>query len=400
MIRSKIIFIICICIFVLTSTLYVVSNSVLSKSYLDIETRQMLRNITRVDGAITNYRNSLNIKSRDWAQWDDSFQFIHDKNPEFIDSNLADTTFINLEINLIGFFDSHDEIVFAKWIDLTTKVPFSTETSLQYTLAIKNLLSTFDKEVARSEMLRFPEGILFIEALPILESSGDGPSGGTIVFGRFFDTPLLKDFEDLSQLSITLFPYDASSLPDDVIAAKDQIRLSDTYATKPLSKEIVAGYFLLKKGDATPLAILQVQTAREIYVQGKQTVLIFILVSSAAILLFGFIIFILLERLVLRRFARLSTEVDSITFSDLAHAQVHESSDDELGRLARKINAMLSELSDSQKKEQDAHKLERIASENLAENLQNIEKMNKHMIGREIKMIELKEKIEKLQNSK
>jgi sensor domain CHASE-containing protein len=44
---------------------------------------------------------TLNSKAWDWANWDELYRFAADGNAEFIETNLADSTFVELKLNLI-----------------------------------------------------------------------------------------------------------------------------------------------------------------------------------------------------------------------------------------------------------------------------------------------------------
>src|SRR3989339_348073 len=106
MTRIKIIGITFLSILFLTAAMYTVSNKILLDSYMEIERDQMVQHLTRIDSAIENQQSNLNIKLLDWSQWDDTFQFMQDRNEAYISSNLAVTTLINLDINYIAFFDT------------------------------------------------------------------------------------------------------------------------------------------------------------------------------------------------------------------------------------------------------------------------------------------------------
>ncbi|MEM2030942.1 MAG: CHASE4 domain-containing protein, partial [Archaeoglobaceae archaeon] len=60
---------------------------------------------------------SLEILCIDWAFWDDTYEFIEDRNERYIASNLVERTFIDAKINMILFINKNGEVMFSKFYD-------------------------------------------------------------------------------------------------------------------------------------------------------------------------------------------------------------------------------------------------------------------------------------------
>lgn len=113
-VRIKLIAIILSIIISVMAILYIVSNQILIKSYLQIENTSVTNNIQRIEDALSNEESELSLKLIDWAAWDDTYKFIQDKNPEYIKSNLNNSSLVNLKLNLAAFFDENKQVVFKK----------------------------------------------------------------------------------------------------------------------------------------------------------------------------------------------------------------------------------------------------------------------------------------------
>ncbi len=61
--------------------------------------------------------------ANDYASWDDTYAYVADpeRYPEYIRSNMVDTTFENQKLNLIIIADREGRIVFGKGYDLREK---------------------------------------------------------------------------------------------------------------------------------------------------------------------------------------------------------------------------------------------------------------------------------------
>lgn len=390
MIRLRIIVTILLSTVFLAILLYVVASNVLLESYSQIENDTMRRNLTRIDEAIENYSNALGVKVLDWSQWDDSYVFVQDGNEEYIEANLADSTLVNLEINLMAFYDAQGELVTARSVDLQTGEPLRQEEILSE-LGSTGAQDSIPPQAVNG-IVKLSHGLLITRAFPVLPTSGEGVPAGTLIFGRFLDKSLESDLATLTQLSLQIHEINSPNAPSDVRTYAQMVQ-KEYYAVQPLSETVLAGYVPITDPQGAPIAIVKVTSSREVFLQGKNTVAGFTLLTSGAILMFGLIILVLLEILLLRRFARLARDVEHISIDDLHKAKVYVGSEDSIGMLGKRINDLLFALAQAQERSASAANSAEVARKKLEASLKQTEEMNKLMIGRELKMAELKEQL-------
>jgi sensor domain CHASE-containing protein len=394
MTRIKIIAITIVSILFLTGTLYIVSNKILLDSYISIEHDQMVQHLTRVDGAVKNFQTNLRIKLLDWSQWDDTFQFALDRNEEYIVSNLAITTLQNLEINFIAFFDTQGELIFSIGTSLSEEEEIPSE-SLMREIASKTLTSPSPSEV--SGIFETQGKLLFVEAQTIKKTSGEG-NAGSMLFARYLDESVVAELGELTHLDLTFSQLRDQNLPQDITEAVEDISATEGYHVHQFSEQMIAGYTAVINAQGEILGIFKVLRERQVYLQGKNTVFVFVMIAGCAILLFGIIILIFFEYLLLHRLYVLSKEVKGISIHDLHGTRVHEHGNDEIGTLATSINDLLQEVTRAQEDEKKAQELEKEATIKLQKSLEETQQMNKLMIGRELKMIELKKKLSEIES--
>ncbi len=75
-------------------------SQILLKQFQIIEQKLLQENVQRVADAVQNQINDLGIKISDWGQWDDTYQYIQDRDPAYPESNLR---FIVTEKSERGF---------------------------------------------------------------------------------------------------------------------------------------------------------------------------------------------------------------------------------------------------------------------------------------------------------
>ena len=397
MLRTKILVIIALCIILLSGIIYTISSQFLLESYKEIETTSVERNLLRVAGALTNESASLNIKLRDWAQWDDTYHFMEDRNQEYIVSNLADETLINLEINLMTFITANGEVIFSKQVDLIEGVVVPHEAT---TREVFEHISQADGSPALegSGIITIEEQLLLFEALPIIYSDGSGVPNGTLIFARFLDNEKITHISELTQLQVDLLPYALIHRPESKMI-KDQLSAT-SQAIIPTSNSTIEGYFTLNDIEDEPVGLVRVTNTRDIFLQGVTTVNAFTFITIGSILIFGIVILFLLESLVLRRFMHLTHQVENIDITSLHTAHIRDAhTNDEIGKLALKVNTLLVTLSKAQEKERTALMLQKKTNDELKKNLKDLENINKLMVGREIKMMELKQELDTLKDA-
>src|SRR5439155_22263897 len=104
------------------------------------EHMQTERDVQRVLAVYAEKLSALDRDVRDWATWDDAYAFVEDGNAEFIQSNLVDQTFNNLQINVIAFVNTSGTIVFAKAYDLEHSEEIPQLASLQSHIGVDGVL--------------------------------------------------------------------------------------------------------------------------------------------------------------------------------------------------------------------------------------------------------------------
>jgi PAS domain S-box-containing protein len=350
-IRSKFFFIIFLNVVFIISLLYFTSTLIISKSYNDIEKDSVIQNIQRANDAIVNSISELTGKLNDWAFWDDTYQFVQDKNQHYINSNLRDASILNLKINAMIFTDTKGEIIFKKSIDLNLVQEISSENIGSYVLSYKELTTHEDANSAIDGIIILPEGPLIISSQAILTSELEGPIQGSLIFGKFLDDEFFATIGKLTHLSVKLYNFDTLSIPEDVSLAKTQLLSGETYVVNPISSKKIAGYKMLNDIHGNPALIMKIESPRPIYNQGIFAFNTFLSITIISIFILGLILVFLFDRFLVSKLLKLITEVNKIkTTGDLSF-RIKESGNDEVGTLAVTINQMLMALDSSKKSE-------------------------------------------------
>jgi signal transduction histidine kinase len=329
--------------------LFFISRNILLGSYSDLENQSTHQDVERVLTAYSQVLSSLDTTAADLAAWDDTYAFIADPGENYIRSNLTDSTFTQLGLNLMLYMDSSGQSVFGKAFDLENDMEIPLPPDLSAYLAENDLLVTQrNAESGYSGTIVLPEGPMMISSHPILTSQNQGPVRGTLIMGRYLDTAGIAELAETTLLSITVHRFNDPQVPSDFSAALSSVSTASPIYVQPLNEQSIAGYTLIEDISGRPALMLRVDAPRDIYQQGQSAISYLILTIVGVSLAFGLVTILLLEKQVLSRLSYLSRNVSDIGTSGNLEARVSVPGSDELSRLGATINGMLAALEQSE----------------------------------------------------
>ncbi|MFT5700077.1 MAG: two-component system cell cycle sensor histidine kinase/response regulator CckA [Desulforhopalus sp.] len=241
-------------------------------TFQDLEKKQTLEDGNRVKSAIENEIDNIGKLAIDWASWDDTYIFVQDHNPRYIESNYPDAmTFSqNSSVDLFAIFDQSGQSLiqgnfhpdFNKQIDLD--IISGSEPAI-----LKTLAPVFKNEEKMGGLLKTDHGIIILSAYPILNSQGQGPSRGVLIMGRFLTQATLGAISKRVAVK-----FDVLVVGDDRLTISEQALLPHLAFSAPLSKQEFKRDFLYQVYpdiENNPLLFLRSQARGEILTIGKDT---------------------------------------------------------------------------------------------------------------------------------
>jgi methyl-accepting chemotaxis protein len=121
------------------------------------------------------------------------------------------------------------------------------------------------------------------------------------------------------------------------------------------------------------------------------------IIAGLFIVFFGIVMIVLIEKTIIQRLTLVKKQTFEIGKSKDLSKRIAVTGDDEIASLSRSINTMLDDLKNSESTKVEVMKSNAEMSNKLSERLLEMEKINTLMVGREIKMIELKRRIKELE---
>ncbi len=369
--RKKTLYIIGVTFLSLILILYFISENILLDGLAEIEEENTHQSVERALSALSNELSSLEVTVDDWASWDDTYAFIEDANPDYIESNLTDETFIGLGLNFMLFIDTSGEMVFGKALDLHNEEEVPVSRSLQgYLSASDSLWRHPDTGSSITGILLLAEDPLLIASQPILTSEDEEPIRGTLIMGYYLDAASINRLGETTLLSLAVQRIDSMQMPADFQTARLSLSQETPILVQPLGEKYVAGYTLLMDVYGKPILMLRVDMPRDIYQRGRTNIAYLILAIVGVGLVVGVVAMLVIEKWVLSRLTRLSKSVSNIGESGDLSTRVSMEGRDEVSKLADTIDVMTETLEQSsktlQEKNEQLEEANRAKSEFLA----------------------------------
>lgn len=187
-----------------TALISLMPRETLLKQNEESEQKEMQRSAKLVRYAVQAEIDGLDLLAADWANWDDTYKYMEDRNPEFLKTNIEwEALAENSHINVVYLRDNNGQFVWGG--QSSDPMPASGDISvpklnLELVEAFKQLTGTSYHGVIVNEK----EGLLIVSAKPILPSNGEGLPIGTLIMGRFLDDNIVKHWAHQTQMDILL----------------------------------------------------------------------------------------------------------------------------------------------------------------------------------------------------
>jgi sensor domain CHASE-containing protein/signal transduction histidine kinase len=322
--------------------LYLFLSSMLMDNYAALEEQQTRQHVQRVLNALERELDGLTRTADDWAAWNATRDFVQGTNPDYVADNLMPETFTNLRLNLMLFYDSADQLVLARAVDLANGEEMPVPPAVHdYLARHPDLFRHHDPSLGTTGVVLFDDAPALLVAYPI-SSSDYGPIAGTLVFARFLDASEIGRLSTLTGLDLAAYPWNAAQAPADMQHAQTHLADQMSITVQPLDEQTIAGYAAYPSIGGQPALLLQATTPRDVFAQGQASISYLLLVIVIAGLVFSTVTLLLIERLVFVRMARLNTDV--LRIYDQPDARLTVKGHDELSHLARAMNQALDAL--------------------------------------------------------
>jgi signal transduction histidine kinase len=326
-----------------TLALYIGSNIIVLGSFAELEEKTVQQNVGRTLSALDNEYTDLSSKTGDYAEWDETYNFVRDANAAYPQENLDPPTFANLRVDVVVFINTAGQVVYGTAFQDMTKAPLPQ--------SLLDLISANDILWYHPDIESVITGIvplssdkpLLIASRPILTDNHEGPIRGAMIMGRYFDTEEIEYLINTVHLPLSLSSFTDLENNSDSYAVYQALSKKDSIFVQPLNADMAAGYTLLMDVYDDPFLMLRVDMPRDIYKQGEATVGYFLMAQIVTGVVTSAAVLVILEKYVVSRVDRLASDIKDIEKSNRVseHLSWDSKDKDELSVLAGAIDSMM-----------------------------------------------------------
>ncbi len=335
-IRKKIILFSALALGAFFVALYLVSRFALLNGFARLESNYAHENVQHLQNELEKEQKQVQLMARDFGEWDRTYEFMDSRDPAYVRSELSDDTFKIMGVNLFVLFDPSGQPVVHKSVGSWIPGPSDLQA-----IAKARLNTPDSAHLSASDGVLELQGRIFLLAYqPVLTSRGGGKSRGVVVMGRELNQGMVSEFSKSIGVPIWLEPADQAPQPTAPGSAWSDGTNSVRFETDSTMLEYVA----IKDSYGVTRRLLVGRIPRSLKLEGSRVtryLLVLLMLVGAA---YCGALFFFLEEILLKRMASLNHEITKVTVSGDLSLRLSASGQDELGALAKAVNAMLTAI--------------------------------------------------------
>ncbi len=294
--------------------------------FSQLEQQHLLDDSQRVKKLIQKEIDQIAVQARDWAVWDDSYQFIRDKNSAYIASNITLDTLKSMAIDYILYFNPEGQLVFSTSVD-------SDQKKLQ-TLNEEDKRA-FQAMLTQQQVSKNSQGILATPNQPVMFAieniypsslKKDAPSRGYLIFARKLNQTTFDHIADLNHQHIQI---KSTPLPTDEINVN------------AVDDDKIQAAFNLYDYQKTALFQVVLTHDREIYQQTQSMSNWVLLITLVLGLFIALSIHLIINHMIIKKITTLRSYVQSFTEDKRNIRPVPIAGKTEIAELGRDFNGLM-----------------------------------------------------------
>lgn len=309
-IRFKIILAILLASFLALVAGYIVISTQTLPYIQQLERKQLLKDIHRLNALIDQDAAGLSSIATDWGFWDDTYRFVQDRNQDYIDTNMHPDWLEKYEADalVIAAADRH-------WFEAV-----QADTGLPVQEILNPLMRSVQDDIG-SGVIVIQQRVLLVGFARIRGTSGSHPQKGLVVLIRELNDQWLEQLSTRfgTQVTMTLAPPLVSpdvTFPD---RSNAQVQIS-----LPVMAEAMQRQETLRQ--AVPLPTLQplitIYEPRELMTELRRILMSLIFSILLFLGLFTLILYIGLEHALIRPLRSIRERITHTTGADALQARV------------------------------------------------------------------------------
>jgi diguanylate cyclase (GGDEF)-like protein/PAS domain S-box-containing protein len=266
-------------------------------------------NARRAGNALQQDMKRLNNLIKDWAWWDDSYEFMAEPSREFLESNVTPDVFFNQSLDAMVFVTPGGDILHASYLGPESGELEALPPALEaYVLKASRALTQKGSHEGGTKLANVGGDLWIAGCQAVLTSAEKGPVRGWLWMVRHIDAPYMAELERRTELDLRIGPANLRQLPEPMRALAGGNPDSGAPMVVSDGARIWSGMLLHDAAGGEPIAIVA-NSPRELsaYVSTAMKASLVVVIVFGAVGFLSSLIF--LDKRILSRLSVLSRRV-------------------------------------------------------------------------------------------
>lgn len=328
---------------------YIIQRTTVMGGFLERERIEAETDAARVAEAIRKEAADLDQLCLSWSSWDDMLQFTNSADPRFVRSNLGPASLKNKRLDMVLCCKTNGEVAWHSIVDPDNGRAISLrDFPKERLLPSHPCLAMVANNIPCSGLFLNEYKAMLLSARPILASSGDGASGGTLILGRFVSDNLDELLTKQTRIDFDFWQMDPGHpLPPDVEGIRDELTASARPVIREQGPDLLHAFVTYNDYRGRPDFLIRANVGRSVSAAGALSVRFATFSTLTAGFILLFVLMSLLQKIVLTPLSRLTKHAVEIGKTENFRAKLQIQREDEIGVLARELNQMMVKLEDA-----------------------------------------------------
>jgi signal transduction histidine kinase len=301
-----------------------------------------------VQTVMAKTQDTLLKNVRDYAYWDDMYNYANTRDEKWVKINITDWIPKNFGINLVLAFNAKGELIY-QYGDFE-------EFPMEKDLSSQPLIKAAFESGQTYGLYPTTRGILYVASSQIMHTDESGPRNGTYLYGKLINKDALTELKAMTGMDLSIIS-ESEVIGSTVIGHIDRPKnFADIYNELTSKKfrqfniykpnyQVSFIYSLLKDIQDKNIAMLELIWPRKSVALFRETIIKTFIWIFGLIILVVFVSTSVITNFVLKPLNILNKTIDEIRKTKDALRRVKIESADEIGSLAGNFNTMMESLS-------------------------------------------------------
>ncbi len=281
--------------------------------------------------------------NKDWSNWDETYDYMSNGDPIYIENNLMQSTFDNLKIDLFILLDTNGQMVLARGSQTLDENDAELFTGL---IVNSSNFVAEDEDWELTGYMNQDGRLLEITASSVLTSFGEGPVCGSLIFVKELTA---GDLDDYASTVDGTYRFVASS------AITNEAPYTQNLWLKPVATEAFIGIIELPLIDSSK-GYIEATLPRPINIEGLKLIPLLLVTFTGVFGLSAVIAIYMTDKTILKKIDDIGTQLMTLN-PDETMTHMVELGSNELNTIIKGVNTLIDEIEDYKVKYREQERL-------------------------------------------